>query len=631
MNYLSVEGLTKNYGEKLLFKGISFGLSKGEKVALIANNGVGKSTLLKILGGKDTPDSGKVSLRNGIRVGFLDQEPDFGSHLTINDLINGANSKLLSAIREYEESIEAQGIDYNDETHRRFELASNKMDELQAWDYERGLTTILSKFNIIDLTQHIDSLSGGQKKRLPKALVLLDNPELIILDEPTNHLDLDMIEWLEEFLTQSTLTLLMVTHDRYFLDRVCNKILELTDGKLYRHEGNYSYFLEKRAEREEVYDVEVGKAKQLMKKELEWMRRMPKARGTKSKSRIDAYYDVEKKANSRRKKQELKLEVRMSRIGGNILDLKKVRKSYGDKLILNGFDYTFKKGERIGIIGKNGVGKTTFLNIITQLEQPDGGKINVGDTIVYGYYSQAGITLKEDKRVIDVVKDIADVIILGDGTALPASQFLTHFLFPPEMQYTYVSKLSGGERRRLYLLTVLIKNPNFLILDEPTNDLDLLTLNKLEDFLQNFGGCLIVVSHDRYFMDKLVDHLFIFEGEGNVRDYNGTYSDYREEEDEKELLAEEERKALMQKKAVLEVPKAVAEKKKMTFKEKHEFETLEKEIADLELEKLELEKSLSDTTLGHDEILKLSTRYEKVKNEVDMKTLRWIEWSELEG
>lgn len=633
MNYLSVEGLTKNYGEKILFKDLHFGLSKGDKVALIANNGVGKSTLLKIITGQDTPDSGKVSVRHGIRMGFLHQEPDFSMHETINDLINGANSKLLAAIREYEDALEAQGNDYNDETHKRFELASNKMDELQAWDYERRLTTILSKFNITDLTQMIDSLSGGQKKRLALALVLLDNPEMIILDEPTNHLDLDMIEWLEEFLTQSTLTLLMVTHDRYFLDRVCNKILELTDGKLYRHEGNYSYFLQKRDEREENYDIEAGKAKQLMKKELEWMRKMPKARGTKSKSRIDAFYDIKEKALSRKKKQELKLEVRMSRIGGNILDLKKVRKSYGDKLILDGFDYSFKKGERIGIIGKNGVGKTTFLNIITGNEQPDSGKVNLGDTIVYGYYSQAGIALKEDKRVIEVVKDIADVIILGDGSSLPASQFLTHFMFPPEMQYTYVSKLSGGERRRLYLLTVLIKNPNFLILDEPTNDLDLLTLNKLEEFLAGFGGCLIVVSHDRYFMDKLVDHLFVFEGNGNIRDYNGTYSEYREEEDEKELLEEEARKELKGKEktasAVIEAPAPVAEKKKLSFKEKHEYETLEKEIAQLEIEKTELESKLSDPSHNHEEIMKMALRFEEVKTQLDEKGMRWLELSEM--
>jgi ATP-binding cassette subfamily F protein uup len=632
MNYLSVEGLTKNYGEKILFKDLHFGLSKGEKVALIANNGVGKSTLLKIITGQDTPDSGKVSVRHGIRMGFLTQDPDFSAHETINDLINGANSKLLAAIREYEDALVAQGEDYNDETHRRFELASNKMEELQGWDYERRLTTILSKFNITNLGQTIDSLSGGQKKRLALALVLLDNPEMIILDEPTNHLDLDMIEWLEEFLTQSTLTLLMVTHDRYFLDRVCNKILELHDGKIYRHEGNYSYFLQKRDEREEVYDIEAGKAKQLMKKELEWMRRMPKARGTKSKSRIDAFYDIKEKAMSRKKKQELKLEVRMSRIGGNILDLKKVRKSYGDKVILDGFEYSFKKGERIGIIGKNGVGKTTFLNIITGNEQPDSGKVNLGDTIVYGYYSQAGITLKEDKRVIEVVKDIADVIILGDGSSLPASQFLTHFMFPPEMQYTYVSKLSGGERRRLYLLTVLIKNPNFLILDEPTNDLDLLTLNKLEDFLMSFGGCLIVVSHDRYFMDKLVDHLFIFEGNGVVRDYNGTYSEYREEEDEKELLEEEERKAQKDKEKVKIVEaekKAPAEKKKLSFKEKHEYETLEKDIASLESERAEIEQQLSGESGGHEELMKLSKRFEEVKQLIDDKSMRWLELSEL--
>ena len=629
MNYLSVEALTKNYGEKILFKNISFGLSQGEKVALIANNGVGKSTLLKILGGKDTPDSGKVSMRHGIRVGFLDQEPDFGMHETIQDLINGANTTLLSAIREYEDAVHAQADDYNDETHKRFERASNRMDELQAWDYERRLTTILSKFTITDLTQYIDSLSGGQKKRLALALVLLDNPELIILDEPTNHLDLDMIEWLEEYLSQSTITLLMVTHDRYFLDRVCNKILELHDGKMYRHEGNYSYFLEKRDEREEIYDIEAGKAKQLMKKELEWMRKMPKARGTKSKSRIDAFYEVEAKANSRKKRQELKLEVRMSRIGGNILELKKVRKAYGDKVILDGFDYTFKKGERIGIIGSNGVGKSTFLNLITQQEQPDGGAIRVGDTIIYGYYSQAGIQLKEDKRVIEVVKDIADVIILGDGSSLAASQFLTHFLFPPEMQYTYVSKLSGGERRRLFLLTVLIKNPNFLILDEPTNDLDLLTLTKVEDFLQGFGGCLIVVSHDRYFMDKLVDHLFIFEGNGQIRDYNGTYSEYREEEDEKEILAEEQRKADRLPKPVETKAAPVESKKKMTFKEKMEYEQLEGDIANLETEKSELEKQLSDVSLPLDEITQKASRFEQVKNLIDEKSMRWLELGEM--
>lgn len=632
MNYLSVEGLTKFYGEKVLFKDLFFGLSKGDKVALIANNGVGKSTLLRILSGKDTPDRGKVSLREGIRIGFLDQDPDFGVHQTIQDLISGANTVVLSAIREYEASLEAQGADYNDETHKRFERASSQMDALQAWDYERRLTTILSKFNINDLSQYIDSLSGGQKKRLALAMVLLDNPEFIVLDEPTNHLDLDMIEWLEEFLAQQSITLLMVTHDRYFLDRVCNAILELHEGKLYRHNGNYAYFLEKRDEREENFDVEAGKAKQLMKKELEWIRRQPKARGTKSKSRIEAFYDIKDKANSRRKQQELKLEVRMSRIGGNILDLKKVTKRFGDKLILDGFDYAFKKGERIGIIGKNGVGKSTFLQIITQQMAPDSGMVKIGDTIIYGYYSQQGIQLKEDKRVIEVVKDIADVIILGDGSSLPASQFLTHFLFPPEMQYTYVSKLSGGERRRLYLLTVLMKNPNFLILDEPTNDLDLLTLTKLESFLQNFGGCLIIVSHDRYFMDKLVDHLFVFEGDGVVRDYNGTYSEYREEEDEKALLEEEARKQeqLDQRKSVDAEVKPTEPKKKMSFKEKTEYEQLGKELELLAAEKLELEQKMGAADVHHESLIEYSVRYETVKQLMDEKEMRWLELSLIE-
>lgn len=632
MNYLSVEGLTKFYGEKLLFKDLYFGLSKGDKVALIANNGVGKSTLMRILSGKDTPDRGKVSLREGIRIGFLDQDPDFGVHQTIQDLISGANTIVLSAIREYEASLEAQGADYNDETHKRFERASSQMDALQAWDYERRLTTILSKFNIIDLSQYIDSLSGGQKKRLALAMVLLDNPEFIVLDEPTNHLDLDMIEWLEEFLAQQSITLLMVTHDRYFLDRVCNAILELHEGKLYRHNGNYAYFLEKRDEREENFDVEAGKAKQLMKKELEWIRRQPKARGTKSKSRIEAFYDIKDKANSRRKQQELKLEVRMSRIGGNILDLKKVTKRFGDKLILDGFDYAFKKGERIGIIGKNGVGKSTFLHIITQQLAPDSGMVKLGDTIIYGYYSQQGIQLKEDKRVIEVVKDIADVIILGDGSSLPASQFLTHFLFPPEMQYTYVSKLSGGERRRLYLLTVLMKNPNFLILDEPTNDLDLLTLTKLESFLQSFGGCLIIVSHDRYFMDKLVDHLFVFEGDGVVRDYNGTYSEYREEEDEKAMLEEEARKQeqLEQRKSVDVEVKPSEPKKKMSYKEKTEYEQLGKELELLAVEKGELEQKMGAPEIYHEELIQCSERYETVKQLMDEKEIRWLELSLIE-
>lgn len=628
MNYVSVESLSKIYGEKVLFKDIFFGLSKGDKVALVANNGVGKSTLLQILTGKEAPDSGKVSIRDGIRVGFLNQEPDFSKHETIAHLINGANSLLLSVIQEYEDALAAQGESYTEQTHKRFELAAADMDQYQAWDYERRLTTILSKFAIRNIDQPISALSGGQKKRLALALVLLDNPELIVLDEPTNHLDLDMIEWLEEYLAQGTLTLLMVTHDRYFLDRVCNTIFELTNGRLYKHEGNYAYFLQKQAEREEVLDVEAGKAKQLMKKELEWMRRMPKARGTKSKARIDAFYDIQDKANSRKRLQELKLEVRMNRMGGTILELHKVSLAYGETQILQPFSYTFKKGERIGIIGKNGVGKTSFLNLITQKVQPDSGKLKVGDTIVYGYYTQSGIQLPEDKRVIEVVKDIAEVIMLSDGTALPASQFLTHFLFPPEMQYTFVSKLSGGERRRLHLLTILIKNPNFLILDEPTNDLDLVTLTKLEAFLSQFGGCLIVVSHDRYFMDKLVDHLFVFEGGGVIKDYNGTYSEYREEQDEATVTTSEPSVPEPKPIEKIEAPSITNTKKKLTFNEKREYEQLEVQIAALETEKTELENQLSDVTANHSELTSRAKRYEEVKQLIDECGMRWLELAE---
>lgn len=634
MNYLSVDNLAKHYGEKILFKNLNFGLSKGDKVALIANNGEGKTSLLKILVGLDTPDAGKVTVRNGIRIGFLEQDPVFNEEETIHELVNGANSMMSEIIREYERAMEAQATSYNDETHRAFELASHKMEEFHAWDYERRAKMILTKFGIINLEQQIKFLSGGQRKRLALAIVLSDNPELIILDEPTNHLDIDMIEWLEDYLIGNPLTLLMVTHDRYFLDRICNNILEMTDGKMYRHEGNYSYFLQKRSEREEVYNVDLQKAQKLMKSELEWMRKMPRARGTKSKARIDSFYEIKEKAMSRKVRQELKLEVKMSRIGGKILELKKVYKSYGDLQLLKGFDYTFKNGERIGIVGKNGVGKTTFLNIITQKELPDSGKVNVGDTIIYGYYTQGGLKLKEDKRVIEVVRDIADVIMLGDGSKLSASAFLQHFMFPPEQQFTFVSKLSGGEKRRLYLLTVLIKNPNFLILDEPTNDLDLLTLNKLEEFLAGFGGCLILVSHDRYFMDKLVDTLFIFEGDGVVKNYLGTYTEYRnekEEESEEEDARKNESKSLKPTSGTRseENKSNVTEKKrKPGFKEKHAYEKLEKEIKDLEYEKSILEMAINSDGISFDDLSQKSERLGIVLQLIDEKTLSWMELGE---
>ncbi len=488
MNYLSVENISKSFGERVLFEGLNFGLNYGDKVALIANNGSGKTSMLKIIAGKDVPGTGKVTLRNGIRIGYLEQEPVFNEKFTINELLYNSNAEVVKIIREYESALEMQTNDYNDASAERFEKASLEMEKANGWNFDNELKQILSKFKIVDLEAKVEMLSGGQKKRLALALLLIDAPDMLLLDEPTNHLDIEMIEWLEEYLKNQNITLLMITHDRYFLDRVCNHILELEDGKLYHHKGNYSYFLVKRDERESNFNVELSKAGRLMKKELEWIRKSPKARTTKSKARVDNFEVIKNKATSKKIKQELKLEVKMSRVGGKILELKKVYKSYGDLKILSGFDYTFKNGERIGIIGKNGVGKSTFLNIITQSLKPDSGKINVGETIVYGYFTQKGIQLKEDKRVIEVLKDIAEVIVMSDNKKITASQLLEHFMFPSNMQYTYVSKLSGGEKRRLYLLTVLMKNPNFLILDEPTNDLDLLTLNKLEEFLLDFQG-----------------------------------------------------------------------------------------------------------------------------------------------
>ena len=527
MNYVSVENLETNLGERILFSDLNFGLSKGDKMALVANNGTGKSSLLKIMTGKDQPSAGKVVFRNGIRFGFLEQEPDFNESVTISELIRTANSEMLEIISSYHNVLENQAENYSSQDQKALDDAMAKMDEFGAWDYERRLNEILTKFEIEDQTQQVATLSGGQKKRLALALALLDEPDVLILDEPTNHLDVAMIEWLEQYLSRSGLTLFMVTHDRYFLENVCNVILELHHGKLYTHHGNYSFFLQKRAEREEVNRIEIEKAGKKVKTEIDWIRRMPKARGTKSKARIQKFHETEAISRSGHKDQELKLQVKMSRVGGKILELTKVYKSYDALKIVQGFDYTFKNSERIGIVGPNGVGKSTFLNMLCGIEEPDSGKINTGDTVVFGYYNQQGLAFEPEMKVIDVLREYAEVIELGDGSKLTASQFLNHFMFPPKMQHNPVSKLSGGEKRRLHLMTVLIKNPNFLILDEPTNDLDLLTLNKLEDFLLQFGGCLIIVSHDRYFMDTLVDHLFIFKGKGEIKDFNGSYQDYQ--------------------------------------------------------------------------------------------------------
>lgn len=622
MNYLSVENLGKNYGERILFESLTFGLSQGDKMALIANNGTGKSSLLKIIASEDIADEGSVTLRKGIRTGYLAQEPNFDNLLTIDELLKQSQTNTNQLIQEYEQALEDFSND-NILNNKMLEDLTAKMDNANAWDYERRIKQILSKFNINNLSQKVGALSGGQKKRLSLALLLLDEPELLLLDEPTNHLDVDMIEWLEKYLQQQKITLLMVTHDRYFLDRVCNHILELEDGKLYHHTGNYAYFLDKRAEREAVYNTELSKANKLMKKELEWMRRSPKARTTKSKARITNFDNIKEKATNKKVTQELNLEIKMSRIGGKILELKKIYKSYHKIDILKGFDYTFKKGERIGIVGKNGVGKSTFLNILTGNETVDSGKVNVGETIVYGYFTQKGIQLKEDRRVIDSLKDIAEVIVMADGKKVSASQMLTHFMFPPKTQHTFVSKLSGGEKRRLYLLMVLMKNPNFLILDEPTNDLDLLTLNKLEEFLLQFSGCLIIVSHDRYFMDKLTDHLFVFKGNGEIKDEYCSYSEYREKQILEEKLIKEQKVKVSEDKSV--------EKKtnKVSYKDKFEYEQLEKDIEILEKQKQELEIELQKEGLSFDDINTKSEELGKIIQSLDDKTLRWLELDEL--
>jgi ATP-binding cassette subfamily F protein uup len=624
MNFLSGEGLHKDLGERVLFSDLDISLNKGDKVALVANNGTGKSSLLKILAGDEDPDRGTVRLRKGIRLAYLRQEPQFEEHLTIQELIDSSSSTVLAVIREYEEALNLNANNHNTDTERRLTKATAAMDEADAWDFERKLKELLSRFNITEYEQPISSLSGGQKKRLAIALILLQQPELLLLDEPTNHLDLEMIEWLESYLSKSSISLLMVTHDRYFLDAVCNHILELNNGELKLYKGNYAYFLEKKAELEAAESAEIGKAQQLMKSELEWMRRSPKARTTKSKSRIQSFYETEQKAKSGKKTDELSLSVKMTRIGGKILELKKLYKSYDDLTILNGFDYTFKKGERIGIVGKNGTGKSTFLNLIMGLEQADSGKINRGDTIVFGYYSQKGMKLKPGKRVIEVLKDVADVIELADGAKVTASQLLNKFLFPPAMQHQFIEKLSGGEKRRLYLLTVLMKNPNFLILDEPTNDLDILTLNKLEEFLADFKGCILLVSHDRYFLDRLVDHLFVFEGGGVIRDFNGTYTEYRLEEEEKLKAA----KTVVKEEKPAERTREDKPKTKLSFKEKYEFDTLEKEIEELEQQKEELEDALNDAATDYETLEATSKKLGAVIASLNEKTDRWLELSE---
>lgn len=631
MTFLSVENLSKSFGHKVLFEGLTFGISKGDKTALIAQNGTGKSTMLRILAGDEVPDGGKVMKAKGVDIDFLEQEPELDNSMTISEFIARGESDMVQLIHNYEDAARRQAQDFNPETQKAFEEAAAAMDAADAWDYEQRLEQVLGKLDIHNLDQSIASLSGGERKRVALAFVLLDDPDLLILDEPTNHLDVDMIEWLEQYLQQTNVTLLMVTHDRYFLDRICNHILELDGSKLYHHEGNYQYFLAKRAERQEIERREAHKTKQLYKKELDWMRRSPKARTSKSKSRIDDFYDIKEKADAGRDDPELRLQMDMHRLGGKILELKNVSKSYGEEVILDSFYYTFEKGERIGIIGKNGAGKSTFLNIITGEESADGGKIRAGETVVFGHYKQQGLNFDEGQRVIDVIEEVAKVVELSNGKKISASQFLEHFMFTPEMQYTPVEKLSGGEKRRLGLMMVLLKNPNFLILDEPTNDLDLLTLNKLEEFLLGFGGCLILVSHDRFFMDKLVEHYFVFEGNGKIRSHHGTYEEYRQLKAREEAEnKKQEREAKRGSKKADELPqkREKNKRKKLSYNEKREYNELEAQIVNLEKKKKALEAEISSGTLDHEKLQEKSQAYSKLTETLEAKTERWFELAE---
>jgi ABC transport system ATP-binding/permease protein len=623
MHYVSAEGLTKSYGVQPLFSGISFHIEEGDKIALVARNGSGKSTLLKILAGKETPDEGTAWINKDVTVALFEQEPVFDESKSILDNIFHHKNPFIDAIRQYEAACDDNDAD-------TLHHAIIKMDELGAWDFDAKVKQILGKLNIHHLHQAVGTLSGGQRKRIALAKTLIDigfehKHVLLIMDEPTNHLDVSMVEWLEHYLNQEKITLLLVTHDRYFLDTVCDEIWELDRSSLFVYKGNYENYLEKKAARAESEAASIDKAKNLYRKELEWMRKQPKARTTKSKSRQDNFYDIEKKAKQQLEEASLQLQMKMNRLGGKVIELKKVYKSFNEHPILRGFDYTFKKGERVGVVGKNGVGKSTFINIIQQLEPADSGKINIGETVVFGNYSQQGLQWKEDMRVIEFVKNIAESFPLATGGSLSAAQFLQLFLFDPEKQYTYISKLSGGEKRRLHLLSILFRNPNFLILDEPTNDLDLPTLGVLESFLSEFPGCLLIVSHDRYFMDRLVDHLLVFEGNGVIRDFPGNYSQYRIWQREQELAAIPP--PVKEKETAVQT--ATDTRRRLSFKEKREFEQLQKEIESLTLEKETITEKLNSGELSFEDLQSYSQRIIEVSSQLDEKEMRWLELSEL--
>ncbi len=625
MNYFQAENLSKSYAEKLLFENISFGIELGQKVALIARNGAGKTTLLNIMMNLDIPDSGQYTFRNGVTVAYLKQNPEFTpGHSVIETLLHG-NNILTQTLRQYEEEVHLHEKNPDKADNKRLQALMTKMDELDAWNHEIKIRQIISKLKIEDLNQAVETLSGGQTKRVALARILIDEADFIILDEPTNHLDLEMIEWLEDYLARQKLTLLMVTHDRYFLDTVCNEILELEQGSIYRYKGNYAYFLEKKQERESAMLAETEKARNLLRKETEWMRRQPKARTTKSKARIDAYHHLKEAATLKTVDQPNEILMQSARMGKKILELQNIRKSFDNNLVIEDFSYIFKKKEKVGIVGMNGTGKSTLLNIITRNLNPDRGSVSTGDTIQFGYYHQDGLKIDENKKVIDVIKDIAESIKMGKDTWFPAAQFLHYFNFPYNTQNDFVRKLSGGEKRRLYLCTVLMKNPNFLILDEPTNDLDIATLNVLEDFLADFGGCLIVVTHDRYFLDNLVDHIFVFEGNGKIKDFPGNYTDYQLKKSQEKKQIRKEEKPVQSKPTSYTKP---AEKKKLSYKEQKEFEALEAEIPMLEKQKAETLEQMNTGSLTPEKLNEVSELYARLEKELEEKEFRWLELSE---